>query len=82
MFKKYNSDRWSSIWSFLRRTLKGFASVEPVLFGKNQEYMDLSSIHVSEDMRGHGIGKQLFQLAAAWQNQMVRKNYIFLHILR
>ena len=46
--------------AFLEGQLKGFASVEPVLFGKNQEYMDLSSIHVSEDMRGHGIGKQLF----------------------
>jgi predicted N-acetyltransferase YhbS len=37
--------------------LKGFSSVEPDLFGKNKEYLDLSSMHVSEDMRGKGIGK-------------------------
>lgn len=66
--------------AFLEGQLKGFASVEPVLFGKNQEYMDLSSIHVSEDMRGHGIGKQLFQLAAAWaKSNGAKKLYISAH---
>ena len=42
--------------------------------------MDLSSIHVSEDMRGHGIGKQLFQLAAAWaKSNGAKKLYISAH---
>ena len=44
--------------------LKGFVSVEPDLW--ENEYLDLSSIHVSEDMRGKGIGKKLFSLAAKW----------------
>lgn len=49
--------------------LKGFASVESVLFGGENRYLDLSSIHVSEDMRGRGIGRLLFAAAAAWARQ-------------
>ena len=66
--------------AFLEGQLKGFASVETEKKKKNQEYMDLSSIHVSEDMRGHGIGKQLFQLAAAWaKSNGGEKLYISAH---
>ncbi len=43
--------------------LKGFASVEPGLFGGEERYLDLSSLHVSEDRRGRGIGKSLFLAA-------------------
>lgn len=46
--------------------LKGFVSVESALFGRRQEYLDLTSIHVSEDRRGSGIGKELFTRAAGW----------------
>lgn len=35
--------------AFCDGTLKGFASVEPALFGGEQGYLDLSCIHVSED---------------------------------
>ena len=38
--------------AFLNGYLKGFVSVESKLFGKKENYLDLSSIHVSEDMRG------------------------------
>lgn len=54
---------------FLEDKLKGFVSVEPELFGKNREYLDLSSIHVSEDMRGKGMGKELFKLAKIWAKE-------------
>lgn len=40
--------------AFCEGVLKGFVSVEPKLFGGNHRYLDLSSIHVSEDMRGKG----------------------------
>ena len=40
---------------FCDGVLKGFVSV-----------LDLSSIHVSEDMRGQGIGKVLFMAAKEW----------------
>jgi len=52
--------------AFASEILKGFSSVESKTFGENFEYLDLSSIHVSEDMRGKGIGKELFRLTAGW----------------
>ncbi|SHO49171.1 GNAT family N-acetyltransferase [Anaerocolumna xylanovorans] len=66
--------------AFSDGTLKGFVSVEPALFGKNKEYLDLSSIHISEDMRGRGIGKELFQLAKVWAKEHgAKKLYISAH---
>lgn len=63
-----------------RSTLKGFVSVESALFGGSQEYLDLSSIHVSEDMRGMGIGKNLFQTAKDWARKKgAKKFYISAH---
>ncbi|MFD3157326.1 GNAT family N-acetyltransferase [Haloimpatiens sp. FM7330] len=60
--------------------LKGFVSVENGFIGKNQEYFDLSSIHVSEDMRGNGIGKKLFKMAAQWaRTHGAKKLYISAH---
>ena len=46
--------------AFDNQKLKGFVSVESALFGGEQKYLDLTSIHVSEDMRSLGIGKELF----------------------
>ena len=61
-------------------SLKGFVSVEPALFGGTQGYLDLSSIHVSEDMRGMGIGKCLFGAAKEWARKKgARKLYISAH---
>lgn len=60
--------------------LKGFVSVEPGLFGGEQRYLDLSSIHVSEDMRHEGIGRQLFLAAKEWaKNHGAEKLYISAH---
>lgn len=60
--------------------LKGFVSVEPTLFGGEQGYLDLSSIHVSEDMRGQGIGKSLFCAAKDWAKKNGgRKLYLSAH---
>jgi len=60
--------------------LKGFVSVEPTLFGGEQRYLDLSSIHVSEDMRGQGIGKSLFAAAKDWARKKGgRKLYLSSH---
>lgn len=46
--------------------LKGFVSVEPEVFGGKQGYLDLSNLHVSQDMRRKGMGKTLFLAAKAW----------------
>ncbi|HIW73964.1 MAG TPA: GNAT family N-acetyltransferase [Firmicutes bacterium] len=59
---------------------KGFVSVEPALFGLRREYMDLSSLHVSEELRGQGLGRLLFRKAAAWAREHgARKLYISSH---
>lgn len=66
--------------AFYRGVLKGFVSVESSLFGGVNRYLDLSSIHVSEDMRGHGIGRKLFDKASVWAGQMgADKLYISSH---
>lgn len=60
--------------------LKGFVSVESELFGGEQKYLDLTSIHVSADMRGNGIGRQLFQKAKEWAKaHSAEKLYISSH---
>lgn len=66
--------------AFFHGELKGFCSVEGVPFGSRDQYYDLSSLHVSAEMRGHGIGRQLFCLAAQWaQAQGGKKLYISSH---
>ena len=60
--------------------LKGFVSVESGLFGGGQKYLDLSSIHISEDMRNRGIGTKLFLAAKEWaKNNGAGKLYISAH---
>ncbi len=66
--------------AFHKGNLKGFVSVEAGLFGGEQKYLDLSSIHVSEDMRRHGIGVNLFLAAREWAREHgARKLYISAH---
>lgn len=66
--------------AFVDGALKGFTSVETTLFGGDHRYLDLSCIHVSEDMRGRGIGRVLFEAAAEWAGQKgAAKLYISAH---
>lgn len=66
--------------AFRDRQLKGFVSVEPDLFGGEQNYLDLSSIHVSEDVRGQNIGTSLFLAAKEWARKKgAGKLYISSH---
>ena len=66
--------------AFVSGKLKGFVSVESGIFGEDNRYMDLSSIHVSEDMRGKGIGKALFSFAKDWAREHgAKKLYISSH---
>ncbi len=66
--------------AFLDGWLKGFVSVEPTLFGGENRYLDLSSIHVSEDMRGRGTGRALFLAAKEWARERgAGKLYISAH---
>lgn len=66
--------------AFSENVLKGFTSVESAPLGKNREYLDLTSIHVSEDMRGRGIGRVLFTAAKDWARAHgAKKLYISAH---
>lgn len=66
--------------AFYDKALKGFVSVEADIFDEEQGYINLSSIHVSEDMRGKGIGKALFLAAKEWaKGRGARKLYISAH---
>lgn len=66
--------------AFCDGLLKGFVSVEPIPFGGEEQYLDLSSLHVSADKRGQGIGKALFLAAKSWaRSQGARKLYISAH---
>ena len=53
--------------------LKGFVSVEGRLFGSSGQYLDLTNIHVSEDMRKQGSGKALFEAAKIWGKEHAAK---------
>ena len=65
---------------FDQNKLKGFVSVENRIFGGQNKYLDLSSIHVSEDMRHQGIGSQLFLRAKDWAKAHgANKLYISAH---
>lgn len=66
--------------AFDHGALKGFASVEGALFGGEEGYLDLTSLHVSADYRGRGIGRVLFRLAQAWaRGRGAKKLYISAH---
>lgn len=50
------------------------------MFGTNTRYIILSNIHVSLDMRGQGIGQELFSLAKKWaKSNGAGKLYISAH---
>ncbi len=66
--------------AFSGSSLKGFVSVEADFFGGENKYLDLSSIHVSEDMRRTGIGQALFLAAKKWAKEHgADKLYISAH---
>ncbi|MDE7309674.1 MAG: GNAT family N-acetyltransferase [Lachnospiraceae bacterium] len=66
--------------AFINDELKGFVSVEGSLTGSDFQYMDLSSIHVSQDMRGQGIGRELFSAAKRFAREKnAKKLYISAH---
>ena len=69
------------VWgAFAEGKLKGFASIEGPLIGSRRQYADLSSIHVSFDARGQGLGRQLFEKAVDFaRKQGAQALYISAH---
>lgn len=63
--------------AFWEGALKGFASVEGARIGSGKQYAVLSELHVSEDCRRMGLGRQLFGLAAGRGRELgAKKLYI------
>ena len=66
--------------AFNNGELKGFVSVDARPIGGRGEYLDMTNIHISADLRGHGIGRHLFNSAADWARaQGAEKLYISAH---
>lgn len=56
-------NKGSLIGAFIDDSLAGFVAIENRLFGSKQNYIKLSEIYVSSEVRNSGIGKNLFRLA-------------------
>lgn len=66
--------------AFENGRLKGFAAVQPEIFGGENRYMDLAALHVSLEMRGKGIGTALLCGAKEWAREKgAAKLYISAH---
>ncbi len=66
--------------AFCDNALKGFASVEADFLEGEGKCLDLTSLHVSADMRGGGIGRELFLAACRWAKEKgAEKLYISGH---
>lgn len=49
--------------------LRGFAAVVRDFFGSRNQYLELASLHVSEEHRGHGIGRALMTACREWAGE-------------
>ena len=68
------------IGAFENQQLKGLVAVKPDLFGAAREYLDLTDLYVSEEARGQGIGRNLFELAKEWAKEHgAKKLYLSTH---
>lgn len=66
--------------AFENGILKGFASCEGTPMGSRGQYLELSIIQVSEEMRGSGMGRALFSEIRNWAlSQGAEKLYISAH---
>lgn len=66
--------------AFETDALIGFASLENEFFGTRWKYLQLSSLHVSHEKRGMGIGRRLFALSIETARKMGgEKLYISAH---
>jgi len=66
--------------AFLKESLVGFAGIENCFFGSDKQYLEMTFMHVSRELRGFGIGRRLFDLCCqAAKKRGARKLYISAH---
>ncbi len=62
------------------QSLVGFSSIESERFGSENQYLQLSSLHVSNQYRGQGSGKELFKYICSEAKRLgATKLYISSH---
>lgn len=59
-----------ALGAFYRERLVGFCSVNNDLFGEKYKYVLLDQLFISNELRGKGIGKKLFFMAAKTAKSM------------
>lgn len=70
----------AAIGAFAKDRMIGFAAVCSESFGLNNEYVQLSSLHVSFEGRNSGIGRRLFDISCDKARQLgAHKLYISAH---
>ncbi len=55
--------------AFLDGALKGIVAVEGASIGSRNQYLPVAFLHVSQELRGHGIGQSLFSMAKAFAGE-------------
>ena len=66
--------------AFRDGAFKGFCCVDARPLGSRGQYLDLTHNHVSEDVRGRGVGRELFSRAKEWAREHgAKKLYISAH---
>lgn len=66
--------------AFIGKELKGFVSVDSIFIGSELQYIDMTNLHVSCDVRSRGIGKHLFFKAVNFARaKHAKKIYISAH---
>ena len=77
----WSEEDYHALASCLRNTVQtGGVVYAAFVGGVLKGYLDLTNIHVSQDMRGGGMGRALFRLARDWARAHgARKLYISAH---
>lgn len=78
--RKCISDDGIVLGVFYQNLLKGFSCLPNRFYGDNKEYIELSYIHISSEIRNKGIGKKLFLKTVEFAKSMdAKKIYISAH---
>lgn len=80
LLKKHGSNRGRCVRRIFERNAQGLCLGGKPAAGKGRDYLDLSSLHVSAELRGRGTGRELFARAADWARERgAKKLYISAH---
>ena len=65
---------------YRQNQVKGFSVLEGQRFGSGNQYIELTYLHISQELRGRGIGRQLFLFTCDQARRLeVPKLYISAH---